>query len=318
MTLTADRGDAGRRLDLVVCRHLAGVGEATRTRVQSWIADGLVAINGRVVRKAAARAAAGDVVRLALELTPPRFVAPEPIALDVVFEDDHLIAVNKPPGLVVHPTYQNFRGTLLNALAWRARDWPSGQRPSLVGRLDRLTSGLVIAAKTPRVHAALHRTLAAPASRKSYLTVVYGRVSAARGRIDLRLRHNERDRRRMIVCAGEGVASVTDFERLASVEAPRSGLALLECRLVTGRRHQVRAHLAAKGWPIVGDADYGEPRWTDIDDDRLALALRAFPRQALHAWRTVFAHPVTGAHLTIEAPLPHDIKTVLSASGLDK
>jgi 23S rRNA pseudouridine1911/1915/1917 synthase len=145
---------------------------------------------------------------------------------------------------------------------------------------------------------------------------VYGRVNVARGEIDLRLAKDRRDRRKVVASPTIGAESFTQFERLARVAAPRAGLSLLRCRLGTGRTHQIRVHLAARGWPLVGDPMYGEPRWSQIDDPALAAALRAFPRQALHAWRVAFTHPMTRARLTIEAPVPHDIQTLLDAAGL--
>ena len=162
-TLTADRGDAGRRLDLVLRRHLTDVHTATRTRVQAWIANGQVTVNGTPVRRVAARAALGDLVAVALPAESDarrREMAAEDVRLDILFEDDHLLALDKPAGVVMHPSYKNAAGTLLNALLWHARDWPAPQRPSLVGRLDKLTSGVVIVAKTAAVHAALQRAMA--------------------------------------------------------------------------------------------------------------------------------------------------------------
>ncbi len=314
--LTADRGDAGKRLDLVVRRHLCDVDAVSRTRVQMWIVDGRVTVNGRPVRRVSARAALGDVVAVEIPRTTPRAVmAAEDLALDILYEDDHLLALDKPAGLVVHPAYRNTRGTVMNALLWRARGWPAGQRPSVVGRLDKLTSGIVIVAKTAAIHAALQRALASNDAGKDYLAVVYGRVTA-RGTIDLRIGHAARDRRRMAASQTAGASSVTRFERLARVTAPRAGLSLLRCRLVTGRRHQIRVHLAARGWPIVGDPVYGEPRWSAITDPALAAAVQAFPRQALHAWRGVFTHPITRARLALEAPIPRDFEELLAATSL--
>jgi 23S rRNA pseudouridine1911/1915/1917 synthase len=315
-TLTADRGDAGRRLDVVVRRHLTGVHGATRTRVQAWIANGRVEVNGAPVHRVAARTAPGDVVTVAIPSSDAAAsrgpMSAEEIRLDVLYEDDHLLAVDKPPGVVVHPTHAHGSGTVMNALLWHAREWPEGQRPSLVGRLDKLTSGLLLVAKDAAIHAALQRTLL----EKDYLAVVYGRVNVASGRIDLRLERDRHDRRRVVASDDSGAASLTRFERLARVPAPRVGLSLLRCRLVTGRTHQIRVHLAARGWPIVGDPVYGEPRWSEAADPALAAALRAFPRQALHAWRLALTHPVTGAGLSLEAAVPRDFADLLALSGL--
>ena len=239
--------------------------------------------------------------------------------LEVLYEDGHLLALAKPAGVVVHPTYKNKTGTLLDTLL--ARDWPVGARPSIVGRLDKLTSGLVVVAKSAAMHAALQRTLASRASEKDYLAVVYGRVEEASGDIDLPIGHHPHDRRMMVVPAGDestvaGAPSLTRFARLASVDASDAGLSLLRCRLSSGRRHQIRVHLAARGWPIVGDPQYGEPRWSQVVDPALAAALQAFPRQALHAWRVAFDHPLTRERVAIEAPMPRDLADLIEVAAL--
>jgi 23S rRNA pseudouridine1911/1915/1917 synthase len=307
-TLIADRGDAGVRLDRVLRRHLSDVQAATRTRVQAWIAEGCVTVNGRPVRRVAARAAAGDLVCVTIPDAAPRRA--------MRGEDLALVAVNKPAGMVVHPTFKHPTGTLMNALLGRAGRWNGDRRPSIVGRLDKLTSGIVVAATRREVHAALQRALHTDGERaKTYLALVYGRVNAVRGEIDLRLALDPRDRRRVVASPDAGAHSVTTFERIAGVAAPRAGLTLLRCTLVTGRRHQIRAHLQARGWPIVGDPVYGEPRWRDVDNPMLAAALRAFPRQALHAAHVSFVHPISGNRIEIDAPLPADFAALLETAG---
>src|SRR5215467_3867086 len=170
--------------------------------------------------------------------------------LEILFEDEWLLAVDKPAGLVVHPTYKNVSGTLLDTL----RDRDASSRFFLVGRLDRLTSGVVVAVKTRDAYVALQRTWRE--AEKEYLAVVHGLVDATRGEIDLPLGADPADRRRRVV-RPDGAPSVTRFERLAQSDA--AGMSLLCCRLLTGRRHQIRVHLAARGWPVVGDAVYGMP-----------------------------------------------------------
>jgi 23S rRNA pseudouridine1911/1915/1917 synthase len=318
-TFTTDRGDDGRRIDLVLRRHLAGVDAATRTRVQRWIEDGDVTVNGRRVLRTASRVALGDILAVAIPNSAEAARSPmqaERGHVNLLFEDDYLIAVNKPAGLVVHPTHAHASGTLMNALLWHARGWPSPQRPSIIGRLDKLTSGIVVVAKTAAVHAALQRTMAASVSEKEYLAVVYGRVHVATARIALRLSRDRVDRRKVAASEHTGAESLTRFVRLGRVSAPRVGLTLLRCRLVTGRTHQIRAHLAARGWPIVGDPVYGEPRWTRIVDPQLANVLRVFPRQALHASRLALAHPVTRSRLELQAPVPQDMQGLIDVSGL--
>ena len=299
--LTTDRGDAGRRLDLVLRRHLTELSGASRSRVQRWIAEGRVTVNGRTVSRPAARVALGDAIAVAdAGLTAKRRVEPEDIPLSILYEDDELVVLDKPAGLVVHPAYRHLSGTLLNGLLWHARDWPRPRRPSIVGRLDRLTSGLVLVAKSRAVHSALQRILPLPQSLKLYLAVVHGRVSPIRGEIDLGLARQAGDRRRVAV-SQMGSPSRTRYVLLSSGR----GLSLVRCQLITGRLHQIRVHLAARGWPIVGDPVYGR------SDPALA-----FPRQALHAWRVAFDHPATGRRVEVEAPLPADIQALLSAAHL--
>jgi 23S rRNA pseudouridine1911/1915/1917 synthase len=319
--LTADRGDAGRRLDLVLRRHLTDIDDASRTRVQSWIENGRVTVNGRPVLRVAARAALGDVLAIDLPDTAAvrvrHVMTPEEVALDILYEDDHLLALNKPAGIVVHPSYKNTTGTIMNALLWEARRWPTGQRPSLVGRLDKGTSGLLLVARTAAMHTALQRAMASATAEKEYLAVVYGRVTPTRGDISLRLHHDPLDRRRMVASTTTGMTCLTRYERLAVAGGVRGGLSLVCCRLSTGRTHQIRVHLAGRGWPLVGDPIYGEPRWSAAKDEGLATTLRAFPRQALHAWRVRFVHPASGERVIVEARPPADFEALVRASGLN-
>ena len=319
----ADRGDAGERLDRALVRHLAGVPGLSRTRLQEWIAAGRVQVNGAAAGRPAERLALGDQVTVLLpdprSLAPSRRPppAPEEMPLAVLYEDDWLIALAKPPGLVVHPTFGHWEGTLLNALLWHLR--ATGVRPGFVSRLDKGTSGVLLAAKSGEVHGRLARAMRTRAVAKDYLAVVYGSPGASRGRIERPLLRDPQDSRRMSVAAA-GRPSVTLWEALAGT-AERAGgvrLTLLRCRLLTGRMHQIRVHLRAAGLPIVGDPLYGEPRWKGISDVDLAAACRGFPRQALHAWRLALPHPVTGAPLALEAPLPDDLAGLLAAAGLPR
>jgi 23S rRNA pseudouridine1911/1915/1917 synthase len=228
---------------------------------------------------------------------------PETLALAVLYEDDHLIAVDKPTGLVVHPTYKHPAGTVLDALRARASSWGAGdRRPSILGRLDKPTSGLVLAAKSARVHAIMQQTLAG-AAEKLYLAVVHGCVEPVCGTIELRLARDPADRRRVVASAERGAPSTTLYERLAQT----ASCALLRCRIRTGRMHQIRVHLASRGWPVAGDAKYG---------DAAADAPLGAPRLALHAWRLAFVHPVTREPVRIEAPLPDDLQHLLERTAL--
>jgi len=316
-TLFADRGDAGRRVDLVIRRHLTDITSATRTRVQAWIDGGRVSINGSVVTRVATRTALGDMVVVQLPDENPRAqVLAEEGQLDRLFEDEHVLIVNKPAGMVSHPTYLHTSGSLLNVLLYEARAWPPGQRPSLVGRLDKHTSGALVVAKTTEAHARLQRALASSRSEKAYLAVVYGPVTRERGRIELRLRRHPDDRRRVVAAGDQGLASLTRFERLDEADLAGCEIALVRCGLATGRMHQIRVHMAASGWPIVGDQKYGEPRWERCDNVESRARLAAFPRQALHAWRLSFEHPFTHQPVEVEAPLPGDLRELLTSCGL--
>jgi 23S rRNA pseudouridine1911/1915/1917 synthase len=219
-------------------------------------------------------------------------------SLAVLYEDDSLLAIDKPAGVVVHPTYRNAAGTLLDALAARE----PGARFFLAGRLDRMTSGVVIALKSRETYVAVQR--AWPEAEKDYLAVVHGRVEPACGEIALRLGPDSSDRRRRAASETLGAPSLTRFERIAYSDQCPGGLSLLRCRLGTGRRHQIRVHLSARGWPVVGDAVYGRP------------GSPAFPRQALHAWRIALRHPGSGTHLRLEAPIPPDLCQLLAEARL--
>jgi 23S rRNA pseudouridine1911/1915/1917 synthase len=297
-----DRGDVGVRLDLVVLRHLGHEPGVSRARVQKWIDAGRVLVNGAPAPRTAWRVAEGDRVQLdAREIRSRVRPRPEARELDVLFEDAHLLAVNKPAGVVVHPSYRHGSGTLLNALLHLSARWPSGDAPALLTRLDKMTSGVLLVAKRREVVTRLQREMRAARIEKDYLAVVHGRASPPRGTIDLALDRDPWDRRKVTVTDRGGQRAVTRYERIAEAESH----SLVRCRLVTGRMHQIRVHLAARGWPLVGDPVYGQPG-----------SAPEFPRQALHAWRVAFTHPVTGEHQEIVAPLPEDMGSLLAELGL--
>ena len=305
-TIDLDRGDHGVRVDLVLLRHLRDEKAVSRNRIQKWIDGGDVLVNGAPPSRPAWRIQAGDDVRVRVAQLPTR-TRPAAQAMDLVvlYEDDDLLALNKPAGLVVHPSYKNAGGTLINGVLERAKAWPEGSRPSLLGRLDKHTSGAVLIAKRPAVHAALQRAMEARLIDKHYLAIVWGRPSPRRGTITLALDRDPWDRRRITVTDRGGQPSVTKYERLATTAA----FSLVRCRLITGRTHQIRVHLSARGWPIVGDAVYGQRR-AGGEPAALDEIAYAFPRQALHAWRLSLRHPTTGHAIEIVAPLPDDMRQI--------
>ena len=211
---------------------------------------------------------------------------PESIDLDILFEDPWLIAVNKPPGLVVHPTYRNFTGTLVNGILAH-RVLPT--TPGVITRLDKDTSGVVLVSLTPQIHMMVQRDMHAGRAKKDYLAVVCGTPTPPAGEIALALKRDPADRRR-VIAAADGARCETRYVTLAI----QDGYSLVSCELLTGRTHQLRVHLAASGWPIAGDPVYGTPH----------PGLR---RQALHARRLAFPHPITGETVVLEAPVAADL-----------
>ncbi|MEO7156467.1 MAG: RluA family pseudouridine synthase, partial [Vicinamibacterales bacterium] len=299
-TIKLDRGDHGVRVDRVLRRHMRDERGASRNRIQKWIDAGEVLVNGTVPPRAAWRVQAGDQLQVQVAEVPRRErPRAELIALQVLYEDADLLAVDKPAGLVVHPSYRNVSGTLINGLLEYAESWPEGSAPGLLGRLDKLTSGIVIVTKRRDIQAALQRAMAARRVDKDYLVIVRGKPSPARGTIDLALDRDPWDRRRITVTDRGGQPSVTRYERLSTTNA----FSLVRCRLITGRTHQIRVHLAAKGWPFVGDAVYGSTvrqRTGPTPGPQVPELAEKFPRQALHSWRVAFRQPRTGRELVVE------------------
>lgn len=304
---------SAERLDVLVTRHLCELRRISRTTVQAWIEEGRIRVDGQPVTRPAARVGEGQEIEVTFPPPPPREPEPEAreVPLSILYEDDDLLALDKPPGILVHPSAKRKSGTLYDALV---RHVPS---PHLVSRLDEDTSGVMLVAKRPEMHTALGKALRAAGAAKDYLAVAYGSSPHDKGRIDLKILRDPEDPRRRVTSPAEGQDSTTLFERLGEVDAAGVPLMLLRCRLVTGRTHQIRVHLRGRGWPLVGDPLYGAPHWRGVRDPRLAAACRDFHRQALHAFRVAFAHPRTGAPLDITAPVPPDLAQLLAVIGLE-
>ena len=225
----------------------------SRTRAQSWITDGLVSVDGVRAVRPSVKVRLGAAVVVTLPATTPLREAPraEELPLEIIYEDDDLLAVNKPAGMVVHPSFRNVSGTVLNGVLWRLRNRPD-VRPGLVSRLDKDTSGVLLIALSSGAHARIQRDAKAGRVMKEYVAIVRGTPRPPRGTITLPLKHDPADRRRIVV-ADDGAPSETRYR----VVWQGDGYSLVECELVTGRTHQIRVHLAASGWPIAGDRVYG-------------------------------------------------------------
>jgi 23S rRNA pseudouridine1911/1915/1917 synthase len=280
-----------------VASDLSGL---SRSRVQRLITDGHLTIGG-VTLKARSVVRAGDALDLFVPAAEPADIEPEAIPLEVLYEDPDVLVVNKPAGLVVHPSPGHWSGTMVNALL--ARDTEYGgiagvARPGIVHRLDRDTSGLIMVAKTDAAQASLMAQLKARRVKKTYLALVHGNVEAAAGRIEAPIGRDPRQRTRMAVVP-DGRPSVTGYR----VRERFRGWTLLEVDLVTGRTHQIRVHLAALGHAVAGDPVYGTGTSRRGPD--------GLERLFLHAWRIVFASPGTGDLVRVEAPLPEALDSVL-------
>jgi 23S rRNA pseudouridine1911/1915/1917 synthase len=260
---------------------------------------------------------------ISVDVPEPREVAleAEDIPLSILYEDDHLLAIDKPPGLVVHPAPGHSSGTLVNALLHHVRDLAGigGElRPGIVHRLDRDTSGVLLVAKTDRAHQMLSRQMRRRTLRKEYLALAAGIPRVRKGEVSLAIGRDPRDRKKMKAFKpndGDPPAGARAARTLYAIEKewPTLGLTLLRCRLVTGRTHQIRVHLAASGLPIVGDPVYGRARYPRVSDESLRQRLAGFPRQALHAERVEFHHPATQELVEIVAPVPADLAGLVAA-----
>ena len=302
--LVVDEAGAGARLDL----YVAGALGTSRTHAATLVANGDVTVDGRR-EKASWRVRAGERVDVNVPPPPGREVLPEAIPLDVVHEDDEIVVVNKPAGMVVHPAPGNWTGTLVNALMGRGQELAEGggeDRPGLVHRIDKDTSGLLVVAKTDRAHRVLSHQLAERRVVRRYATVCWGHLREDRITVEAPIGRDPRDRKRMAVVQG-GKAARTDFVRLARFDAGD----LLRAHLHTGRTHQIRVHLASTGHPVLGDDTYGG------GGGRRLVGLPA-KRHFLHAAWLRFRHPATGAALDFRAPLPDDLRASLAALAGDR
>ncbi len=301
--------ESAERLD----RFLADQLSISRTQSARLVGEGAVTVNGTVAR-AGRRLALGDAITVAFpERQPPREIKPYPIPLDIPFEDDHLLIVNKPAGLVVHPAPGHWQDTLVNALVTRgtALAPADGDRAGIVHRLDRDTSGLMVVAKTDEAHRRLGRALSARRVERRYAALVWGHIRD--GVIDAPIARHPRERKRMMVVA-TGRPARSRVEQVARFEA----CDLVRVSLESGRTHQIRVHMAHVGHPVVGDPVYGgggARRATGLQRPHAEAVERAAPHQALHAAELRFAHPVSGEPLEFRAEWPEELRTCLTRAS---
>lgn len=295
---TVAAADAGQRLDRYLAARLPGL---SRTRIQELIAEGRVRV-GAAAARPSRRLAAGEIVEIEPAPRPPLAATPEAIPLDILYEDDDVVAVNKPAGMVTHAGAGHAAGTLVNALLGRYRHLSGvagALRPGIVHRLDRDTSGVVIVARTDAAHRALAEQFRARKVEKTYVALVHGALGGERGRIELPVARDAVRRTRMTTRRRAGREARTDWRVLARLP----GFTLVEVALHTGRTHQIRVHFAALGRPLVGDTVYGAPRQERAGGETLPPLGRNF----LHAARICFLHPRTGAPVQVRAPLPAEL-----------
>ncbi len=318
-TVADDAG--GMRLDAWLAGAVENLG---RNRAKKLVVEGRVAIGGRTIVEPKRPVKPGEQVSIVLPPPEPAEPAAEAIPLSVVYEDDDLIVIDKPPGLVVHPAAGHHGGTLVNALLAHCGASLSGiggvARPGIVHRLDKDTSGLMVVAKTDRAHQGLAAQFAdhgrtGPLER-AYLALLWGAPDRPQGAVDLPLARSTRNREKIAVTRSGGRHAVTHYavaERFGPEDRPLA--TLVECVLETGRTHQIRVHMAAIGHPVIGDRAYGSGFATKVAllPEPAQSLVAAFPRQALHAWLLGFAHPVTGEEMRFESDPPDDMAALVAA-----
>lgn len=312
--ITVAPEDAGGRLDKVLADR---AGELSRGRIQALMAAGRISLGGKVLTDPSSKAAAGDY-----SLQVPAPVAAEPlpeaIPLTVLFEDEHLIVVDKPAGMAAHPGPGTPGGTLVNALLHHCGASLSGiggvARPGIVHRLDKDTSGVMVAAKTDAAHQGLSALFATHDIDRLYIALTRGAPSPSKGTITTQLGRSQHDRKKMAILKTGGREAITHYQ-VAATFGPQAKpvAARVSCRLETGRTHQIRVHLASKGAPCLGDPTYGSgPPAPAV---RAAMAAAGLTRQALHAAVLGFVHPITGELLRYETPLPQDMQALEESLG---
>ena len=309
-TLTVAPSQAGSRLDRWLAESLP---EMSRSRLQALIEEGAMRSGETVVTSASRKVKDGEIFSLIVPPAAPAAPQPQNIPLDIVYEDDDLIVIDKPAGLVVHPAPGSPDGTLVNALLHHCAGSLSGiggvKRPGIVHRIDKDTSGLLVIAKNDRAHHGLAEQFAEHSIDRIYNAVVWGVPMPRHGEVEGPIGRNPSDRKKMAIVAG-GKPALTHFK---VISAFGDYAALVECRLETGRTHQIRVHMTSIGHPLVGDQLYGKSRSKSRAPEAAKQALTTFPRQALHARTLGFYHPNSRKKLQFESKIPSDFNELINS-----
>ncbi len=312
-TILANESDQGRRLDAVVAAHLSG---CSRSLAVNLIATHEILVDNQV-KKPGYRVKSGDKIRGRIPVAVQTEYKPEPIPLHILYQDGHIVVLNKQAGLVVHPAPGHSNGTLVNALLYHCPDLEGigGEiRPGIVHRLDKDTSGTMVVAKNAGAHESLARQFKGRTVQKKYLALVYGELQSDEGSLKLPIGRHPVHRKRMSTTAPKGRCAETSWR----VRKRFKGITMLELTLKTGRTHQIRVHCTAMGHSIVGDQVYRSRKWMQNIDrlfsgksSSIAARLKAVPRQMLHAWQLGLTHPHTGEFMTFESPIPADMEALM-------
>lgn len=311
--LMVSPSEEGMRLDKYIAEQITTL---SRSRIQQLIDEGMVSVNTVAAKNCALRIKQDEAIIIHIPPAVDSHMQPADIPLDIVFEDAHMLVVNKPAGMTVHPGAGNHDDTMANALLAHCDGQLSGIggvcRPGIVHRLDKDTSGLLVVAKTDQAHQNLSEQIACRSLKRQYIAVVWGVPAPSIGIITGNIGRSPRDRVKMAVVKTGGKEAVTHY-RIQEIVAGGEAC-VVECRLETGRTHQIRVHLTAKGYPLVGDASYGSgrPHKRPLPlGDEAARYVRQFPRQALHSRKIGFHHPVTDEYMEYETPLPEDMQKLI-------
>jgi len=314
-------GKTKERIDTFLANAIEN---ASRSRVQKIIEADLVKVNGKVV-KSNYKVKPLDRIEAVQPISPrPEFVEPEEIPLNIVYEDDYLLVVNKPAGMVAHPAYANYTGTLVNALLHHSQKLSNVNepgRPGIVHRLDKNTSGLLVVAKDDWTHAKIAKQFSTHSAEREYHTICWGKFDERKGKIETKITRSKKDRKKFTISDVEGKNAITLYEVIEEFEFT----SYLKLYLETGRTHQIRVHLSSRGKPVFGDLEYGGRQIKFGSDSpkmksRVINLLKIMPRQALHAKTLGFIHPKTDKFIKFDSELPEDLQLLISklSSSSDK